>query len=437
MKFKAVVIAFAAVAIASCASGEKKKDKPSESSGSAVKEFWEDGSLKGIGPKDGGLKKGTWVLYHVGGGNKPETSQKLAEGEFVNDQQSGPWVFYHRNGAVSAKGKFIENQKTGEWVMYYETGEIFNRANYVVKETDLGTMKMKIGGIEGLKTTYYKSGKVMKEELHSAGVKNGRSQEYYENGNPKEIAMFKNNEFDGQATQWFENAKTRSEGVYSKAQKVGKWNFYHDNGQLAVKAEFALNKPEGSWTFFSRDGKVMKAGIYREGKESGKWSFYSYETGRQQVAMELSLIGGMCAGGECNVYDKGVLTGSGILLGLPKAIFGSYQDGKKIAEIEASDPPADDPVKKIEFKWSGTWKPMQKNGAWKGYFPGGRQVQFEAVYMMDKLSGKYKEYYVNGKLKAEGEYQLNKKTGDWKFYLEDGSIDEAVSGMYMMDKKMK
>jgi len=31
----------------------------------------------------------------------------------------------------------------------------------------------------------------------------------------------------------------------------------------------------------------------------------------------------------------------------------------------------------------------------------------------------------------------NKKNGEWKFYLQDGSVDEENSGRYMNDRKWK
>jgi len=57
--------------------------------------------------------------------------------------------------------------------------------------------------------------------------------------------------------------------------------------------------------------------------------------------------------------------------------------------------------------------------------------------MMDKLNGPYKEYYPNGKIKAEGEYMTGKKNGEWKFYLQNGALDAENSGRYMLDKKSK
>lgn len=425
IRFALMVITIAAV---SCAGADKKADKPKVSGGSE-KEYWEDKSLKGMGPKKNGQKNGRWTLYHQ------STGEKLGEGDYLDDKQTGPWLFFHKNGQVSAKGDFIEEQKTGEWQWFYDTGEMMSKANYVIKEVDAGILKMKVGGIEGKKISYFKSGKVWKEEDHRDGLKNGRSQEYFENGSPKEIAMFEKNEYNGQFNQWFENGKKKSDGSFSAGQRVGRWSFYHDNGQLAVAAEFKANKPHGNWAHHARDGRVMKSGKYEEGKEAGRWAYYSYESGRQQVAMELQVSGGMVAGEDNRLFAGGVLVGTGGLFGLPKAVFEVYKNGAKTGETDAGDAMPDDPITKTEFRWAGKWRPLKKNGLWKEYFPGGKTVKSEAVYLMDNLGGKYKEYYPAGKLKAEGEFLNGKKNGQWKFYREDGSLIEDQSGNYMLDKK--
>lgn len=427
---KIVAIAAMVFFALSCKSAQKEKgaDTSSPEGTKIIKEYWDDKSLKGQGPAKGKEKQGRWTLYHKTSG------EKLGEGEYLNNKQHGMWTFYYKNGQKSNEGEMIEEQRTGEWKGYHETGELMWKANYVIKEKTESGFTMMIGGMEGVKTSFFKSGKVWKEEEFRDGVKNGRSQEYYEDGKPKEIAWFKNNQKDGQATEWYPSGKKRMEGANAADEKTGKWRFYHDNGQMAADASFIKNKPEGAWRFFSREGKLMKDGSYKEGKEIGLWNFYD---GSGRKYMELALLGGMVTGGGNRLYENGALAGEGVLIGIPKAVFDVLKDGKAAGTMEAADPPADDAKNNTSFRWSGKWMPLKKNGKWTEFFPGGKTAKIEGTYMMDKLNGPYKEYYPSGKIKAEGEYMTGKKNGEWKFYLQNGALDTDNSGRYMLDKKSK
>ncbi len=431
MKLNPVIGIIIVSLIAGACKTTPQEKKPGAVKEGIIKEYWDDKSLKGTGPVKNGEKNGKWTLYHKG------TGEKLAEGNYVNNKQEGPWVFFYKNGKKSTEGVFSEEQKTGEWLGYHETGELMWKANFVIKEKTESGFTMKIGGIEGIKISYFKNGKVWKEEEFHDGVKNGRSQEYYEDGKPKEISWFKNNEKDGRSNEWYESGKKRFEGFNQKNKKTGKWRFFHDNGQLSVNAEFEANKPDGKWEFYSRDGLLQKEGFYKAGKEAGLWTYYSYINRRRQKAMELSLMGGMVSGGINRIYDNGALVGEGELNGITKGLYEMMKNNKSMGIVEFADPPADDRKSGTEFRWTGKWKAPKKNGKWSDFYPGTKNKKTEATYMMDRLNGPYKEFYPNGTLKAEGEYMTGKKNGEWKFYLQNGTLDTVNSGRYMLDKKSK
>ncbi|MGL4368875.1 MAG: toxin-antitoxin system YwqK family antitoxin [Spirochaetota bacterium] len=286
-----------------------------------------------------------------------------------------------------------------------------------------------------MKTSFYKTGKVWKEEAMSGGKKNGRSQEYYEAGNPKEILMFKDDQKNGALNEWWPTGKTKTLGFFSEEKKVGNWKMYYSNGQPAIEGSFSDNKPEGQWKFYSREGQLMKEGKYSKGKEDGNWTYYEYDSGRRMIAMELAVEAGMISDGVSRLYQDGKITGQGKLKRIPaKAIFQFYKDGKPGEITEAQNQPDDDAASKTTSKWTGKWKPVDRNGEWTEFVPGSRTKKFEANYMIGKLTGKYKEFYPNGKVKAEGEYMAGKKNGIWTFYSENGSVDDSISGQYMSDK---
>jgi len=436
MKTKHLIIFLSAIAlITSCSSSAKKTDtKTDNTMNGLVKIYWEDKSLKGQGNVINGVKTGRWILYHKGSG------EKLAEGEYVNDKQQGFWTYYHKNGAKSLEGNFLEDQKTGEWLAYYPDGNIMWKATYVIKEKTVSGFTIKAGTIEGIKIWYYQSGKIWKEEQYTNGEQTGRTQEYYENGTPKIIAWYKAGQLNGQCNKWYENGKKQEEGMYTENKKNGNFKFYFDNGQVATTGSFVMDKPEGDWKFYSKEGLLQKEGKYNNGKEIGLWNFYMYPSRVQRVKiMELPLHGGMIdnTNEKAVLYnEKGQIVGTGQLTGIPKGIYSIIKDGKQTGEISSSSVPVDNPKEKISYTWTGKWETPIKNGKWTEYYPGTKAIKLEAIYLMDKLNGAYKEYYQNGKIKSEGEYLNGKMNGEWKFYNPDGSIDEAQSGRYMLGKKI-
>ena len=436
MKTKHLIIILSAIAlITSCSSSAKKTDTKTDNTKNGLgKIYWEDKSLKGQGNVTNGVKTGKWILYHKGSG------EKLAEGEYVNDKQQGFWTYYHKNGAKSLEGNFLEDQKTGEWLAYYPDGNIMWKATYVIKEKTESGFTIKAGTIEGIKIWYYPSGKIWKEEQYTNGEQTGRTQEYYENGTPKIIAWYKAGQLDGQCNKWYENGKKQEEGMYSENKKNGNFKFYFDNGQVAATGSFVMEKPEGDWKFYSKEGLLQKDGKYKDGKEFGLWNFYMYPSRVQRVKiMELPLQGGMVdnTNEKAALYnEKGQLIGTGQLTGIPKGIYNVIKDGKQTGVISSSSVPADNPGEKVNYTWTGKWETPKKNGKWTEYYPGTKAIKIEAIYLMDKLNGAYKEYYQNGKIKSEGEYLNGKMNGQWKFYNPDGSIDETQSGRYMLGKKI-
>ncbi len=426
----------------SCSAPEKKAEKVQKAEkikDGPGKIYWDDNSVKGAGNFKNFQKDGKWVLYHKG------TNAKLAEGDYINDNQNGQWNYYYKNGTKSTVGSFEDNQKTGQWIGFYETGEKMWEANYIIISAESG----KIGVMDGTKTTYYTSGAVKQEEEYAKGVKKNKHQEFYDKGNPKEISWFMNDKHNGKCNVFWENGNPKEQGTYQDDLKVGGWKFFHENGQLNAAGNFVIKKitvkkedqsvpvNDGKWQYFSKEGLLQKEGEYDKGKEIGLWKFYSYQNNaKKQLNMELTLQGGM-ASGAGKIYENGALTGSGAMNDIVKGVYKKYIANKETGEEYFMNVPPDNPKAGLIYKWTGNWLLPKKSGAWIEYYPGSDKKKIEAAYMMGKLNGKYKEYFPNGKIKAEGEYMSGKKNGKWKVYNDNGSLNEAESGNWMFGKKSK
>jgi uncharacterized protein len=415
------------------------------------KELYDDGSLQGEGKalytivlnKPKYIKQGKWTLYHKGSGKVI-----MSEGEYNNGIQTGKWTFYFKDGKKKEEGSYLDGALTGEWVVYYPaemTGndprDLINwRGTYIVidkKDETTGEVK-KVGVLNGKKISFYPKGNpqmVLKDEDYKNGMKNGRNQEYYEKGSPKIIALYKDDKKNGAFNEYWESNKKKAEGFFADDKPTGNWKIFYSTGQILSEGSFSSGKPDGHWKFYSRENQLMKEGLYKDGKEQGLWTLYTFENGKKTIFMELPLSGGMAGQEPGKIYEKGSLVGEGRSSGIPKCLFQVFKNGQPSEIFDSQSQPDDDSAKGIVIKWTGKWKPLKKDGPWIEYFTGTKIKKYEVTYMNDKKNGEFREYYQNGKIKAEGKYLNDKMNDQWKFYNQDGSLDENKSGLYMLDKK--
>lgn len=76
--------------------------------------------------------------------------------------------------------------------------------------------------------------KVLKKEnsnLHLI-VKNGNVKEYYDNGNLKHEAFYKNDKVEGCAKYWYDTGQLKSEHFYNNGIRIGIWKDYYLSGRL-------------------------------------------------------------------------------------------------------------------------------------------------------------------------------------------------------------
>jgi antitoxin component YwqK of YwqJK toxin-antitoxin module len=133
-------------------------------------------------------------------------------------------TFYDQKKNIVSEGKVIDKLKDGIWKYYHEASKvIMTQENY------------KLGKIDGLKTIYYKDGKIAEETNYINGIKNGVYKNFSEKGVLLETVTYKNDEYDGLATYKDISDKVTAQGIFKDGKKVGIWKFYTD-GKL-VKSE--------------------------------------------------------------------------------------------------------------------------------------------------------------------------------------------------------
>ena len=128
-----------------------------------------------------------------------------------------------------------------------------------------------------IKKEYFENG-VLKSEANFRGSRrDGVTRRYYENGFLMIEANFRNGEPHGKFREYYENNNMMAEEVYDGGQLIiqkrfdrnGKLNDvarrYYQNGQIRIEAGFREGKPEGITREYHENGSLMAEEYYRNG----------------------------------------------------------------------------------------------------------------------------------------------------------------------------
>jgi antitoxin component YwqK of YwqJK toxin-antitoxin module len=154
----------------------------------------------------------------------------IATRTFSTKENSCYTVFYDQKKNVVSEGKEINKLREGQWKYYHkESKAIMTLENY------------KNGKLEGIRTVYYSSGKVVDEIMYRNGLKEGVYKKYSENGIVLENSFLKNGEYDGEAIYKDPNDLVVAKGKFKNGKKIGKWQFFV-NGKLSSEED--MDKPK-------------------------------------------------------------------------------------------------------------------------------------------------------------------------------------------------
>ncbi len=255
------------------------------------------------------------------------------------------------------------------------------------------------------KTTYIKDGQWVLYDDDSSNIHRGEffnDVRYgvwttYDDKNTKlsEIT-YKDNVKHGPSREYHDTGELMAKGLYADNKRTGTWTSYYKDNQEHLVGRFANNQMEGTWKEYSPDGWLISEGNYTNGLKNGTFSYYNSD---KELVNTIQYKNDQIT--WYREYREGKLTGEGEILGDPSS--------------------------------------HTKNGKWtEYYFPEGTK-KYESVgnggFSMGKKTGTFREYYPGNRLKAEGEYLQDKRSGDWIFYREDGkTVNKEKSGNYMMGK---
>lgn len=177
--------------------GEKKSSqewalndtKTSSKESGAYMEYYESGTLKISGAYDGWTKTGPWTWYHENGAVEATIEGWIRPEGSIFSEYHGEYKKYFDSGALQLQGSYDTGAPIGQWIWAYESGVIMQKGSHLNGERS-GTWKY-----------YLSDGRLLEKREHTSTL------DYYE-------------------TNYFSNGYKNSEGRKLNYNKEGIWTYY-------------------------------------------------------------------------------------------------------------------------------------------------------------------------------------------------------------------
>jgi uncharacterized protein len=344
---------------------------------------------------------------------------------FAQDQSKnvtdGYQVFYHPNGVKASEGTMRDGKPDGYWKTYNEQGILVsegNRKNFELDSTwlfynDEGKIALVInylkGKKDGIRKTYREDEII--EESFKNDVKEGLTWYYYPDGKIKKEVNFKGGLEEGPAREYDKDGRiitmiTYKSGFITEREII---NRYDNNG-----------RKHGPWKYFYADGKIMREGTYNHGLENGYFKDYDKDgnlvtTAKYTDGTKLEDVAELVKlDVRKDYYPDGKVK-----------IAATYNKEGKLEGVRREYAP-DGTVDKSYIFRNGIMigegvvtEKGERDGFWKEYYDDGR-LRAEGKYIKDVKEGPWKYYHPNGITEQEGTYLKGKPEGEWRWYYADG-----------------
>lgn len=315
--------------------------------------------------------------------------------------KNGYRKFTYPNGMLSSEGLIMDGKPNGYWKSYYENGKLKSEGNRKDFELD------------SLWKFYNEDGKLILEIMYRKGMKNGTRSSYLDKETIKE--NYKNDVKDGYTRYYYPDGKLKLEVPFIRGVEQGFGKEYAADGTIITLTEYKKgfivdrlrinrrdknNLKQGKWFLFYDNGNINQEGTYRDDQKDGYFKDY---------------------------------TESGDLLKINKYVMGELQpDAEEITKLQVHNEYYPDGKLKI----SAMFRNETPEGMRREYKPDG-SIEKSVMYHNGVITGEgnvlddgnkdgwWKEFFNDGSLKAEGNYEDGKSNGEWKFNYLNGKMEQT------------
>jgi len=310
------------------------------------------------------------------------TGIKKSEGKRTNFLLDSIWIFYDQAGDTSKKINYLYGKKNG---YYYEYKKDPSRGTYIYsRELFAGDKK------EGTAYIYFPDGKIQQTIVWNGGKKEGLSKEYDEDGNLITLLEYNND---------FLVSRERINRTDNKGLKQGDWKEFYPNGRIKTEKTYVDDNLHGYYKEYDNKGMLVLTMLYENG---------ALVKSQVEDKPDIETV---------NKYDQdGKLIFSGpYRSNVPVGIHREFgKDGKVINAFIYND-------NGVKISEGIVDEAGNHNGKWKDFYPDGK-IQAEGQYTDNRRSGQWKFYNTEQRVEQTGGYNNGRPDGLWKWYYENGTL---------------
>ena len=212
-----------------------------------VRVYYPDGKIMLEMDLKNAIANGKLVLWDTKG-------NKYREENYVNEKKQGLFTVYYSNGKKENEWLYQADAKhylfEKKW---YENGNLYFATNY-----------NEAGIQDGESIGYFENGKINYQKNYLNGRLDGQEKYFYPSGKDKSSKFYKNGLLDGEFIHWLENGKIKEKTTYRNNIKEGYWEELNSDLTL-TKGYYKLDEKDSVWTYYNAEGKLLKTETYKNG----------------------------------------------------------------------------------------------------------------------------------------------------------------------------
>jgi antitoxin component YwqK of YwqJK toxin-antitoxin module len=329
-----------------------------------------------------------------------------SEGLIKDGKPEGYWKSYYVTGVLKSEGKRSNHMLDSIWLFFDQTGDTTEKISYLYGKKNGWYYKYKNDPSEGLyvwskelyagdrkegtATIYFPDGSVKQTIIYYDGKKEGLSKEFDNRGNVITLLEYHND---------FLVSRERINRTDAKRLKQGPWKEFYPDGRIKVEKTYTDDLLHGYFKEYDEKGNLIMTMLYDKG---------AIVKSKVEDETEIEIA---------NKYDEtGKLIYSGAYRqNVPVGVHRQFgPDGKITNALVYNDNGL--LVSQGIVDEAGNF-----NGRWKDFYADST-VQAEGQYTNNRRTGVWKFYTVQGKLEQTGSYNAGRPDGIWKWFYPDGSI---------------
>lgn len=336
------------------------------------------------------LPEGYQVYYYTNG-------QKSSEGVIRNGKPDGYWKTYNEQGVLVSEGNRRNFELDSTWRFYDDEGRITMEINYrkgkkngirrIYRHDELVEENFADDVKEGLTRYFYPGGKIWKEIYFSGGLEDGLAREYDQGGNVITLVNYK---------KGFITDRELINRHDNNGKKHGIWKYFYEDGTVRMEGNYKHGAEHGYFKEYDRGGNLLSTSKYAEGVKQEDVA----ELARLEVRKDYYPGGGIRISATYNKEGK------------PEGVRREYAPDGSIERSYIFR-------NGILIGEGVVTEKGERDGSWKEYYDNG-SLRAEGNYDKDLREGPWKFYHLNGKVEQEGTYVKGKPEGEWRWYYPGG-----------------